>query len=394
MLLFDLCFGGAIFGYYAYSSTNNKLSQVDGNQLTHLLYGFAYLNGDGSITPGFQQYDIDTAINTKFNCNCGASCLNGVYGEIFSFKKKYPHVKTLISIGGWTWSTYFSQVFASSQKRATMIQSVTTFITKYGFDGIDIDYEFPEVTWREPGFTHSPNDYQNMLQFCKELRQYWTQHSISGLLTLAMQAQGAPHFNSRVSQYDLYVDFYLVMTYEYQHNSKVARHHSNLNVLANDPKDFSPNVKSGLSQYQFTTPGKVIIGIPAYTDVFKINGNRKNLNNIKGLGSPATLQPDLHWTYKTIREQDLFVEWDQNRGACSYFDDANNNFHAFDCVNSVKQKVQYMNSKKFGGMFIWELGQDSLVKWSLLKTMSENIPITKTPRSVCVKNSQYCNLKC
>eukprot|EP00835_Amoeboradix_gromovi_P006604 NODE_811_length_4002_cov_0.418909.p2 type:complete len:398 gc:universal NODE_811_length_4002_cov_0.418909:3611-2418(-) len=392
MLLLSFCYAGAIFGYYSYSSVNNQLYQINGDQLTHLVYAFAYLNSDGTITPGFSQYDADVAVNMKLNCNCGSTCLNGIYGELFQFKKKYSHVKTLISIGGWTWSTYFSKVFSSSATRTKMVESVTDFITKYGFDGIDVDFEFPEVTWREPGFTHSPNDYKNMLAFSKELKAYWKQKSINGILTLAMQAQGSPKFNALSSQYDKYVDYYLVMTYEYQHQSGLARHHSNLNVLQSDPSDFSPYIKSGMEKYVFNTPSKVIVGIPAYSNDFKVT-QRRDLNNIKGLGSKATALSS-HMIYKHIRENNLNVEWDQKRGACSYFNEKESTFHGFDCVHSVQQKAQYVKQKKYGGLFLWELGQDSLKKFSLLEEMSKGVSYIKSPRAVCQQKSGYCNLKC
>ncbi len=394
MIFLSVCLSSAIFGYYAYSSNKNQLSEIDGNSLTHLLYGFAYLTGDGTVTPGLNQYEIDTSITTKFNCKCGDACLDGVYGEIFQFKTKYPHVKTLISIGGWTWSTYFSQVFASPVLRRNFVESATTFMIKYGFDGIDVDYEFPEFKDREPGFTYSANDFQNMLTFCKELKAYWASKSIDGLLTLAMQAAGKPKFNALVDKFDLYVDYYLVMNYEYHHASKVARHHSNLNYLSTDSVDMKSSIVSGMDKYEWKDTAKVILGIPAYSNVFHVTGIRKNMDNIKGLGSVGTKDPNLHYIYKDIREQDLMVEWDQKRGACSYFDEVNMNFHGFDCVNSVKQKAAYVKSNKLGGMFIWEIGQDSLYKYSLLKTMSNELTLTHTPRKTCIEKTDYCNLKC
>lgn len=59
------------------------------------------------------------------------------------FKWIKPSLKTVLSIGGWTLSDKFSQLAASPTARAQFAASVKTFINTYGFDGVDIDWEFP-----------------------------------------------------------------------------------------------------------------------------------------------------------------------------------------------------------------------------------------------------------
>ena len=64
---------------------------------------------------------------------------NGVRG-------KYPHIQMVISIGGWYDSNFFSPA-TSDKYRASFVKSVVAYVTAFGWDGVDFDWEYP-------GFEH------------------------------------------------------------------------------------------------------------------------------------------------------------------------------------------------------------------------------------------------
>jgi chitinase len=81
-------------GYYAawaaYSGyTPDKL---DASKLTHINYAFANIGSDLKIALGYA--DVDPSNISKLN----------------ALKQTYPNLKTLISVGGWSWSDKFSDV--------------------------------------------------------------------------------------------------------------------------------------------------------------------------------------------------------------------------------------------------------------------------------------------
>jgi chitinase len=84
-------------------------------------------------------------------------------------KVAHPGLKTVISVGGWTWSQLFSDVALTDASRTTFCQSAVDFAVKWGFDGVDLDWEYPV----EGGLTtnhHNPADKVNYTALLAKLR--------------------------------------------------------------------------------------------------------------------------------------------------------------------------------------------------------------------------------
>ena len=96
------------------------------------MYGFAILDKTSSvIIPKDSWADIE----------------NNFYNKIASLKSH--GVKVSIAIGGWTDSKggKYSKLVNSPKLRAAFVENVVKFIDEYGFDGLDLDWEFP-VCWQ------------------------------------------------------------------------------------------------------------------------------------------------------------------------------------------------------------------------------------------------------
>ncbi|KAL4946997.1 glycoside hydrolase superfamily [Aspergillus filifer] len=69
-----------------------------------------------------------------------------LYSQVVALKKRKPGLKVWISIGGWSFNdpgataNTFSDLAASKLKQSTFFQSVLSFLDKYGFDGVDLDW--------------------------------------------------------------------------------------------------------------------------------------------------------------------------------------------------------------------------------------------------------------
>lgn len=59
-------------------------------------------------------------------------------------KQKYPHLKVTLAVGGWNeGSLNYSTMAMEPESRQKFINSVMDYVTKYNFDGFDLDWEFP-----------------------------------------------------------------------------------------------------------------------------------------------------------------------------------------------------------------------------------------------------------
>ncbi|MER5760360.1 glycosyl hydrolase family 18 protein [Streptomyces sp. NPDC002082] len=142
------------------------VNNIPWDKVTHLNYAFGHVGGDNKLSVG-----SDTATNEATGISFpgvpGAELdpalpYKGHFNLLTKYKKEHPHVKTLISVGGWAESGgYFgddgnrvaSGGFYSMTVNAdgsvnqagidTFSDSAVDFIKRYGFNGVDIDYEYP-----------------------------------------------------------------------------------------------------------------------------------------------------------------------------------------------------------------------------------------------------------
>ena len=91
-------------------------------------------------------------------------------------------MQTWIAIGGFDFSdpgpthTTWSDMMSTSANRAAFISSLIDFMTTWGFQGVDIDWEYPA----NPDRGGRPEDTQNLVSLLADMRAaFGAKHGIS-----------------------------------------------------------------------------------------------------------------------------------------------------------------------------------------------------------------------
>lgn len=165
-----------------------NINSINAGLCTHVIYSFAGIKTDGSVKLLDDASDL-----TKFT----------------SFVKKHNGVKALLSIGGASeGSKKFSTVVSDSRVRNRFVKNVVAFLEKYHFDGVDIDWEYPNQNGGRK------SDKHNYVLLLKELKQAFAGKRLS--LSAAVGAEASSASESYIiSQIAKYLDFINIMTYDF-----------------------------------------------------------------------------------------------------------------------------------------------------------------------------------
>src|SRR5688572_27598825 len=132
-----------VVGYLAswgVRSKGTRIADLPAKDLTHIFYAFGRIAEDGRVTLGDRCLDVG-ACDTARAVNPG-----GNFAELRKLKQLHPHLKLVVSIGGWTGSGRFSDAALTDSSRRLFTESaIDTYIRQTSglFDGIDLDWEFP-----------------------------------------------------------------------------------------------------------------------------------------------------------------------------------------------------------------------------------------------------------
>jgi chitinase len=378
----------AYFTEWSVYQRNYHVAGIPADRLTHVNYAFAKPTADGECV----LFDAYAAIDKAYpGDKWDQGVLRGSFNQLLVLKKKHPHLRTLISVGGWTLSGPFSDAALTEEKRTKFAKSCAAFMVKYGFDGVDVDWEYPVGGGLEGNKTR-PEDRRNFTLLLAALRKELDARGAADrkkyLLTIAAPAGPRTFANLELDRIHAYLDWINLMTYDFHGGWDAATNfNAPLYASSKDPtadetirKHF--NVDSAVKAYLAAgVPAeKIVVGVPFYGRGW---GGVKNVNDglyqPKGPGLPRGTWEDGVWDYKDLAANYVGKyrrHWHDEAKVPWLFDEKGGRMISYDDPESVKIKGEYIRDHKLGGAMFWELSADD-AKSSLLNALHEGLRARK-----------------
>ncbi|KAL2386527.1 hypothetical protein RJZ90_000665 [Blastomyces dermatitidis] len=283
------------------------------------------------------------------------------YHLFTDLKKQKPSLKCFISIGGWdAGSKIFSDMAKSEGSRKAFIDSVIEFMEEYGFDGVDIDWEYPVADDRGG----SKEDFKTYVQLLKELR---AAAEDKYEITVALPASYWYLRGFDLKRMSKYVDWFNVMTYDihgtWDGNNKwtqeVINPHTNLTEIS---------LGLDLLWRNSVPPEKVSLGLAFYGRSFTLAdpscstpgcpfkrfGDETSGGALPGL---CTLNSGTLSDYeidRVLKEKSPDVFYDQESGV-NWITWDNDQWVSYDDGRTLKQKADFGNKLCLAGTFAWAI---------------------------------------
>ncbi|UJR38435.1 hypothetical protein I4U23_031103 [Adineta vaga] len=363
----------AYFAAWSIYSRSYFIADIPGDKITHINYAFANIGSDGLLVLGDSWADVEKA----FPGDTWDQPLRGNFNQLLKLKQKYPHIRTLISVGGWTWSGKFSDVALTAGSRSKFARSCVEFVQKYGFDGVDLDWEYP-VSGGLQGNIVRPVDKENYVLLLKEIRQQLdTAGTLDGKTYLLTVATGAG--TERIADMDLpgmtnYLDWINVMTYDF-HGGWEAKTGHNAPLYKNDAEtatDISPSFIKSRYNCHASIQAYISAGVPRSKLIMGLGLYGRGWQGVtstamNGFSQSASSQLPMGTWENGIFDYDHLKKsylptytryWDDASKVPYLFNPSTGIWISYDDLQSITLKNNYIKQEQLGGAMFWELSGD------------------------------------
>jgi len=317
----------------------------------------------GAVTP--EDAKILDRINWAFGL-CVDGKVSGAHwtnvDQLIAIKKENPHIKTILSVGGWGAGGY-SDALLTPQGRERFAQSAAELMLAHDFDGVDLDWEYPTIG--DAGIDARPEDKWNFTKMMWLLRAKMDALTlVTGRkyhLSMAVGCGSARYaYIMELAELGTFLDEINLMSYDMRHGtSEMTGHHTNLFNNPADPRPASAKYAIDLFVEHGVPVEKLVMGAAFYGRGWTgVQGGGTGLNaksskwEYRAPGGYTTLS-DPQWQ----KEHGFTRYWDGEAKAPYLFN--GDVFISYDDTESVAHKIKYCIERGMKGLMYWEYGGDT-----------------------------------
>ncbi|MGW5457838.1 glycoside hydrolase family 18 protein [Streptomyces sp. CA-142005] len=356
--------GSKVVGYFTEWGTYDRKYYVrnvetsgSAARLTHINYAFGNVTG-GKCAMGDSYAATDRAYTAAESVDGVADTwdqpLRGNFNQLLKLKKKHPGLKVLWSFGGWTWSSGFGE---AAKNPAAFAQSCYDLVknSKWAglFDGIDIDWEYPNAC----GNTCDTSGREAFRNVMAALR---SKFGGSALVTAAITADASGGGKIDAADYAgaaQYVNWYNPMTYDYfgaWDASGPTAPHSPLTSYSGIPKA-GYNTSATIAKLKG-------LGIPASKLLLGIGFYGRGWTGVTQAAPGGTATGPAAGTYEQgIDDYKVLKAKCPATGTVggTAYAKCGSDWWSYDTPATIATKMTYKNQQGLGGTFFWELSGDT-----------------------------------
>jgi chitinase len=280
---------------YAIYARDHPPQDVPADKLTHLLYAFANIH---PVTGEISLSDANADTDKRFSTDSTGEIGNNLFGclkQIYLLKKRNRNLKVLLSIGGGSSNASFAVPASTPEGRRRFAQSAVAMLKDLPFDGLDVDWEYPET----------PEQGCHLAELLAVTRKEMDDYAASlpskphFSLTIASPAGPQNFPNLPFREIDSHLDFWNLMAYDYAGPwDKVAAHQANIFPSESSPQGTPFSTDDAINHYigQGVSADKIVMGMPLYGRAFQRTAGPGA--SFSGVGGGSFVGQDGVWSYK------------------------------------------------------------------------------------------------